>query len=34
MLGLLLNDVVVVPKKKTPRVSVAVVEEIARLKAL
>jgi transposase InsO family protein len=34
MLGLLLDDVQVVPKEKTPRVSVAVVEEIARLKAL
>jgi transposase InsO family protein len=34
MLGLLLDDVAVVPKEKTPRVSVAVVEEIARLKAL
>jgi hypothetical protein len=34
MLGLLLDDVEVVPKEKTPRVSVAVVEEIARLKAL
>jgi transposase InsO family protein len=34
MLGLLLHDVTVVPKEKTPRVSVAVVEEMARLKAL
>ena len=34
MLGLLLNDVEIIPKEKTPRVSVAVVEEIARLKAL
>jgi transposase InsO family protein len=34
MLGLLLDDVEVVPKEKTPRVSPAVVEEIARLKAL
>jgi len=34
MLGLLLDDVKVVPKAPTPRVSVAVVEEIARLKAL
>jgi hypothetical protein len=34
MLGLLLDDVTVVPKAQTPRVSVAVVEEIARLKAL
>ena len=33
-LGLLLHDVTAVPKEKTPRVSVAVVEEIARLKAL
>ena len=34
MLGLLLDDVEVVPKEKPPRVSEAVVEEIARLKAL
>jgi hypothetical protein len=34
MLGLLLDDVEVVPKEKTPRVSPAVAEEIARLKAL
>ena len=34
MLGLLLDDVEVVPKGPTPRVSVAVVEEIGRLKAL
>jgi transposase InsO family protein len=34
MLGLLLDDVEVVPKEKLPRVSEAVVEEIARLKAL
>ena len=34
MLGLLLDDVKVVPKEPTPRVSAAVVEEIARLKAL
>jgi transposase InsO family protein len=34
MLGLLLDDVEVVPKAKSPRVSVAIVEEIARLKAL
>ena len=34
MLGLLLDDVEVVPKVPTPRVSVAVVEEIGRLKAL
>jgi transposase InsO family protein len=34
MLGLLLDDVEVVPKEKASRVSEAVVEEIARLKAL
>ena len=34
MLGLLLDDVEIVPKEKTPGVSVAVVEEMARLKAL
>lgn len=34
MLGLLLDDVAIVPKEQTPRVSVAVVEEIAHLKAL
>src|SRR2546428_13758062 len=34
MLGLVLDDVEVVPKEHTPRVSVAVVQEIARLKAL
>jgi len=34
MLGLLLDDVEVVPKAHPPRVSVAVVEEIGRLKAL
>jgi hypothetical protein len=34
MLGLLLDDVEVVPKEKTARVSPAVAEEIARLKAL
>ena len=34
MLGLLLDDVEVVPKAPTPRVSAAVVEEIDRLKAL
>jgi transposase InsO family protein len=34
MLGLLLDDVKVVPKEPTPRVSAAVVEESARLKAL
>src|SRR5262249_32858062 len=34
MLGLLLDDVEVVPKEKPSRVSEAVVEEIARLKAL
>jgi Integrase core domain/Homeodomain-like domain len=34
MLGLLLDDVEVVPKVHTPRVSVAIVEEIGRLKAL
>jgi transposase InsO family protein len=34
MLGLLLDDIEVVPKAKTPRVSVTVVEEMARLKAL
>ena len=33
MLGLLLDDVAVVPKAHPPRVSVAVVEEIGRLKA-
>jgi transposase InsO family protein len=34
MLGLLLDDVEVIPKVHTPRVSGAVVEEIGRLKAL
>jgi len=34
MLGLLLDDVAIVPKEQTPRVSVAVVEEITHLKAL
>ena len=34
MLGLLLDDVEVVPKEKTPRVSPAVAEEMARLTAL
>jgi hypothetical protein len=34
MLGLLLDDVEVIPKEKTPRVSAAVIEEINRLKAL
>src|SRR2546425_2564075 len=34
LLGLLLDDVEVVPKEQLPRVSEAVVEEIARLKAL
>src|SRR5262245_56109192 len=34
MLGLLLDDVEVIPKEKTPRVSAAVLEEINRLKAL
>jgi len=34
MLGLLLDDVEVVPKEKASRVSEAVIEEIARLKAL
>ena len=34
MLGLLLDDVEVIPKEKPPRVSEAVVEELARLKAL
>ena len=33
LLGLLLDDVEIVPKEKTPRGSVAVVEEMARLKA-
>jgi hypothetical protein len=34
MLGLLLDDVEVIPKEKTPRVSAAVIEEMNRLKAL
>jgi hypothetical protein len=34
MLGLLLDDVEVIPKEKTPRVSAAVLAEIPRLKAL
>src|SRR4029434_10354836 len=34
MLGLLLDDVEVIPKENTPRVSAAVREEIHRLKAL
>jgi transposase InsO family protein len=34
MLGLLLDDVAVIPKEKTPRVSAAVLEEINHLKAL
>jgi hypothetical protein len=34
ILGLLLDDVEVIPKEKTPRISAAVIEEINRLKAL
>ena len=34
MLGLLLDDVEVIPKEKTPRVSATVIEEMNRLKAL
>jgi hypothetical protein len=34
LLGLLLDDVEVIPKEKTPRISAAVIEEMNRLKAL